>query len=191
MLFTTEQCPHKNERISILNSYTLALENAMSILCEEIPMLNDYDETGCDEIEDPFGLASLIEKEMEDTFGNLHANLYLATWAIEKVGKKILFEEKLLAIEKKLARIENLLLTRCTGTVYLIGSYGGRILKIGHTKNLEQRLKQLQSGCAHKLEIIKAKTGDFQAEKEELRKARNFRIQGEWFTWDNSIISNF
>lgn len=78
------------------------------------------------------------------------------------------------------------------GVVYLVGSIEGRVLKIGHTtRGITQRLKELQVGCSHVLEVIKTKIGTRATEKEELIKAHNFRIGAEWFTWDDSIIQNF
>lgn len=131
-------------------------------------------------------LDSIHEYSAEGTreISPLHYFLFTSD-AVTELRKKIKRVIRKKELELQEVKIQKL------GTVYLIGSHEGRILKIGYTKNLEQRLRQLQNGCAHKLEIIKTKTGDFQTEKEELRKARNFRIQGEWFTWDNSIISNF
>lgn len=78
------------------------------------------------------------------------------------------------------------------GTVYLVGSDEGRFLKIGYTSNLERRLKELQSeAVSYKLEIIKTKRGTRETEQVELLKARLFRIKGEMFAWDDSIIKNF
>jgi len=78
------------------------------------------------------------------------------------------------------------------GLVYLIGSDDARILKIGYTtRNIEERLREVQAGRAYELKVIKTKPGSFETEKAELLKARRFQIHSEWFTWDDSIIENF
>lgn len=94
-------------------------------------------------------------------------------------------------IDKKIEEGDNKRGRWRDGIVYLLGNEQARILKIGRTIDLEQRLRHLQSNSAYTLEIIKTKEGCFDIEKAELLKAKNFRIQGEWFTWDDSIIENF
>lgn len=77
------------------------------------------------------------------------------------------------------------------GLIYLVGDKKFKVLKIGYTTNIKQRLKALQNNCPHKLEILKIKEGSLQQERELLEQFKDFKIRGEWFTWDNSIIAAF
>lgn len=162
MVFTSGKSEQNDEKIAQLNEFYLCLNDVRSKL------LNISTDTA------PFELISSIEAEMGFTFDEIHNGLVCAQFAIKKIGYQILVENS-----KKI------------GTVYLIGSEKAKILKIGYTKSLEQRLKQLQANSSYQLRVIKEKPGTVEAEKIELTKAKEFRIQGEWFTWNDSIIENF
>lgn len=78
------------------------------------------------------------------------------------------------------------------GTVYLIGNRENNTLKIGFTTNdVRTRLAAFQVSCAHQLEVLKTKKGNLQDEGELLERFKKFKIRGEWFTWNDSIIENF
>lgn len=77
------------------------------------------------------------------------------------------------------------------GIVYLLGNEQVGFLKIGCTMDLEQRFRYLQSNSAYFWTVIKAKEGYHDRERIELLKAKRFRIHGELFVWDRSIIEGF
>ena len=58
-------------------------------------------------------------------------------------------------------------------------------LKIGRSKNVTSRLKQLQTGAPHKLKIILIAPGQGHRERQlhrDLRMYRNRGQRGEWFS---------
>ena len=179
MYFTEEQNPHNDTKIQYLNNYSFVLEELHDKLCQGITFINpkeseELKEELMQDYPEEFSLTLAVEEEMGYTFSDIQIHLILANYAVQKVGERVLKE----SAEKY-------------GTVYLIGSEDKRILKIGFTRNLEQRLKQLQSGKAYTLTVIKSKPGTLEIERKALEAAKRFNIQGEWFTWDDSIIENF
>ena len=177
-MFTVEQNPHNNTSINHLNGYHYYLEDMLQIL-NNITFLDPEASEGlAEELEEDypetFQLTKTIEKEMGYTFTDIQVNILCAQIAIEKVGERILEES-----------------AKQNGIVYMIGSEKAKILKIGFTKNLEERFKQLQAGRAYELKVIKTKPGTFKTEQQALKRAKRFHIHGEWFTWDDSIVENF
>ena len=65
--------------------------------------------------------------------------------------------------------------------VYFIGSIGGPI-KIGVSDCPERRLRQLQTGCPHRLQILAQMPGDEANERGLHHDFRAAKIGGEWFT---------
>lgn len=124
-------------------------------------------------------LLDMLEKdELTETLCNYF------TWGPENI------EDSIKKLELSIKFRESQLIK--LGTVYLVGSRKARFLKIGYTTNVERRLKELQSEAAsYELEIIKTKRGTYETEQVELLKAKSFRIKGEMFAWDDSIIENF
>lgn len=79
------------------------------------------------------------------------------------------------------------------GDLYLIHDSSSDVLKIGYTKNIENRLSSLQSATSHKLELLYLITGHAYREKEvhALFDVLRLSQKGEWFKYDNSIIDYF
>lgn len=77
------------------------------------------------------------------------------------------------------------------GIVYLIGCEKAQALKIGYTKNLNQRLKSLQCSNPHELKLIDSKPGTIELEQTLLHKFSHLKLRGEWFKWDKSILRAF
>lgn len=85
--------------------------------------------------------------------------------------------------------------------IYLIKAQEIYLYKIGITKNVDRRLKQLQTGCPFKLEVVEVYEANNFVTKIENILHRSFScyqkssdlydLQGEWFDLPNSIISNF
>lgn len=175
-MISVDDNPHNDERIDFLNSFDYAAEEILQLLSEAYPVTDDDEGVLPEERpDDPYGLGLLVEEEMGCTFMDIFMQVHLIKDASMRVASRLLNE---VAKEK--------------GIVYLIGSEKGKILKIGYTnRDLKIRLQELQSGSAYKLEVIKVRGGTRETEKQELRRAKAFRIQGEWFTWDQSIIDGF
>ena len=117
------------------------------------------------------------------------------SFATDRIIGRILVERKESANKAEITKQEeefplDLNLNKL-GIVYLLGSNKGKILKIGYTTNLDKRLKNLQRSCPYTLEIIKTKVGTFEDERKLLQSFKQFKLQGEWFTWDESIIEGF
>ncbi|MFU8817404.1 MAG: helix-turn-helix domain-containing protein [Pseudomonadales bacterium] len=63
----------------------------------------------------------------------------------------------------------------------------GEVVKIGHTKDLFNRVSQLQTGNARRLEIVShfefpSRQAALDAERRAHRAAKHNRLEGEWFT---------
>lgn len=72
--------------------------------------------------------------------------------------------------------------------VYVIQS-GGRTgpVKIGFAGNPVERLAQLQTGNPNQLKLRLMVRGTKQHERELQRKARPYRINGEWFRYEGAV----
>ncbi|MCX5598393.1 GIY-YIG nuclease family protein [Streptomyces phaeochromogenes] len=65
--------------------------------------------------------------------------------------------------------------------VYLVGSIGSSVAKIGTTKNLQGRLSNLQVGHPLQLEILYHRKGGWALEQYLHAYFDDLRIKGEWF----------
>jgi DNA-binding XRE family transcriptional regulator len=74
--------------------------------------------------------------------------------------------------------------------IYLI-SHEYQFVKIGYTKNINKRLKQLQTSSPVKLEVLHLIDGNVTLEKELHLLFKDLRTSGEWFKFDNSILEYF
>jgi hypothetical protein len=74
--------------------------------------------------------------------------------------------------------------------IYLI-SHEDKFLKIGHTRNINNRLRQLQVSSPVKLEVINLIKGDVNLEKELHNRFKELRVNGEWFVYDAEILNYF
>jgi hypothetical protein len=74
--------------------------------------------------------------------------------------------------------------------VYLIKNEDNGYIKIGIGKNVEQRIKSLQTGSTAKLRIIYKKEVQFASKIESLlhRRYENFRVHGEWFDINEELM---
>jgi uncharacterized protein YejL (UPF0352 family) len=88
-------------------------------------------------------------------------------------------------------KVETEIEIRDAKLVYLVGNKEGKILKIGITNNLKQRLANLQNSSPYELHVIKTKPGNINTETELLERFKTFVLRGEWLIWDDSIIENF
>lgn len=72
--------------------------------------------------------------------------------------------------------------------VYFIEAIGANRLKIGYTVGEpEKRLKELQTGCPHKLRLVHAIGGEQSDERELHAVFAHLRENGEWFRYEGEI----
>ncbi len=75
--------------------------------------------------------------------------------------------------------------------IYLIKAENTDLYKIGYTsKSAKHRLKSLQTGNPHKLNIIKQAKGSISKEKYIQNWFYHKKTQGEWFQFNDSDIKN-
>jgi DNA-binding XRE family transcriptional regulator len=74
--------------------------------------------------------------------------------------------------------------------IYLV-AHLDQFVKIGFTKNINKRLIQLQISSPVKLEVLHLIEGNVSLEKELHQKFKDFRVSGEWFNYDSSILEYF
>jgi hypothetical protein len=67
-----------------------------------------------------------------------------------------------------------------TGTYVYFAACDG-FVKIGIAKNVEKRLRELQIGCPHKLDLIGLVEGGREIEAAYHKRFRKLRASGEWF----------
>lgn len=71
--------------------------------------------------------------------------------------------------------------------VYFIGCLENKVVKIGYSKNVENRLTQLQTGYPTKLSVFKVLDGDTDDEKFYHEYFSSYRIGGEWFELSDEL----
>lgn len=71
---------------------------------------------------------------------------------------------------------------------YFIGSKNGPI-KIGYTRDLNKRLRTMQTSYPFKLEVLATTTGGQIAEARYHQRFADYRLEGEWFTPCQAIRS--
>ena len=187
MHFRQRGNPHNDKTIERLICYSIVLYEMMDLFHDEFTTIcpEDADDPRVyadlvgvagedDENIENYELGKLVGKEMDCPLSDVLSILLEAEFAVQRLGKKLQDE---VAKEK--------------GLVYLIGNEERRILKIGYTRNLEQRFQHINSRSAYAFELIKTKAGTRETEKQSLLNARKFRIGNELFAWDDSIIENF
>ena len=71
--------------------------------------------------------------------------------------------------------------------VYIIGSLHFGFVKIGYSKDVRKRLKQIQTGCPFELDIIARFPGTVAIEKSLHDKYDEYRLRGEWFKYEGKL----
>ena len=71
-------------------------------------------------------------------------------------------------------------------TTYYIQGEVTKLVKIGKTRDLKTRLKNMQMASPDRLVVLKAHTGD--VEKTVHNAFRRFRLHGEWFSPDQELL---
>jgi len=75
--------------------------------------------------------------------------------------------------------------------VYLIGCKKNNTMKIGFSNNPQKRLQGLQVSSPHPLSILATIKGGQPLERKLHKEFAHLKLSGEWFKWDNSIVSRF
>ena len=81
-----------------------------------------------------------------------------------------------------------------TNYVYILRSGNTNNFKIGVSKNIENRIKQLQTGAGIELELIYKSmicSNAFSIEKDVHKHFEEYRTFGEWFKINPTIVINF
>lgn len=187
MHFRQRGNPHNDKRIERLTTYSDILYQMIDLFNKKFTCIDPEDakdpqvyadlvglEGEDDENIENYELGKLVEEEMGCPLSDVVGTILKTEFAVQRLGKKLQDE---VAKEK--------------GLIYLIGNEERQILKIGYTRNLEQRFSYLNSRSAYAYKLIKTKAGTRETEKQALMNAKKFRIGNELFAWDNSIIENF
>lgn len=77
-----------------------------------------------------------------------------------------------------------------TGSLYFIRNDANDSIKIGHTRDLNQRLTTLQIGNDHRLQFIGIIAAPIEVEPIVHFKFCDGHIRGEWF-WDRGVLSEW
>ena len=73
--------------------------------------------------------------------------------------------------------------------IYLIRAEKTNLYKIGYTSGkAEDRVKALQTGCPHKISIVRELMGDQTREKRLHSIFSKYRKEGEWFEFDKETL---
>lgn len=75
--------------------------------------------------------------------------------------------------------------------LYLILDTSSKKLKIGRSKNVQKRLKQLQTSNSGSLSLLFTLKGEGFREEYVHRMFSHLNTNGEWYEYDNSIIDYF
>jgi hypothetical protein len=75
-----------------------------------------------------------------------------------------------------------------SGSVVYVIAMTDNIVKIGTTKNLRSRLRALQTGTPHRLQVIASCPGGLVLEAELHREFSRQNVGGEWFNLSNDQL---
>lgn len=75
--------------------------------------------------------------------------------------------------------------------LYLILDASSKKLKIGRSKNVNKRLRQLQTSNSGRLSLLFTIKGKGSCEEYVHKKFSHLNTNGEWYEYDNSIIDYF
>lgn len=72
--------------------------------------------------------------------------------------------------------------------IYFIEAMGAGLVKIGFTERaVVDRLKELQTGCPHRLRVLATVAGSQSDEGDFHRQFAHLRAEGEWFRLDDEL----
>ena len=74
-----------------------------------------------------------------------------------------------------------------TALVYFVGADHGPV-KIGHSRNITERLKDIQWGSPHKIHLLAVAPGGQRAEARYHKRFFRHRLHGEWFERAPEIV---
>tara|TARA_Y100000034_G_scaffold136776_1_gene215663 strand:- start:3316 stop:4029 length:714 start_codon:yes stop_codon:yes gene_type:complete len=73
--------------------------------------------------------------------------------------------------------------------IYFVRALPDGPIKVGHSSNVPERLKQLQQSSPQNLAVIKTVEGGFAEERALHEKFNKYRLHGEWFSPHPSLIN--
>jgi hypothetical protein len=82
-------------------------------------------------------------------------------------------------------------LEKCDNIVYLIRSPRTKLVKIGTTTNINQRINDLSNMHGDDLELVAAIPGSYELETSLHKMFDAYRVRGEWFLPSHKIITAF
>lgn len=77
------------------------------------------------------------------------------------------------------------------GCLYVLRSDAQQVIKVGHSKNPELRLIQLQIGCCHQLRFLARIAAGREMEKYIHAVLRSEHLRGEWFYDGDEVCTNW
>ena len=78
-------------------------------------------------------------------------------------------------------------------SVYLVRALGTNLYKIGRSKLVAERIRQMQPGCPHRLHVIRDIVGDDDVEARIQQHCAPFHYRGEWYEFETvgSAVTEF
>lgn len=109
-------------------------------------------------------------------------------WAKKKELKKAREKQDTIKAERRDKVFKKRYNDEVIGFIYFIQGENGGPIKIGYTKDIEQRLKELQTGYPDILKLLIAFPGNHEYEKALHRQLKLYRLNGEWFKPDPAVF---
>jgi hypothetical protein len=104
---------------------------------------------------------------------------YYRTKSVYETGRRFTLSS---GYVQQILRQRGVEICRPTSVVYFIQAVQSKLVKIGVSVNVEQRLKTLQSGSPEKLEVVRILKNSGRLRESELhRQCAKYRKHGEWF----------
>jgi hypothetical protein len=72
--------------------------------------------------------------------------------------------------------------------LYFIANTYARVIKIGVTTNIDQRMRHLQLSCGHELALLALVPGGGVFERKLHQRFEADRTIGEWFLWSHEVL---
>lgn len=95
--------------------------------------------------------------------------------------KELSFVDDRSKIRNEIAKINEREINNKKDVVYFIGDKENKVVKIGYTNDIKNRLQVIQTGYPRKLEVFTTINGDMKLERQLHDKFSKYRLHGEWF----------
>lgn len=74
-------------------------------------------------------------------------------------------------------------------SIYMAMDDNTGTVKIGFSKNVDDRINQLQTGCSGNLRVLRVLDGDQSTERWLHKRFNLYRVRGEWFRFHDDMLS--